>query len=188
MECIYIIAEKPVKTYRPFISPSRRKKLYETIWMLNQETDVIQLQLTQLKSNVAPKKEACTCIDPTTCTHELKLLPGTAQSCSNWGLTITNRDSSNELSVQTTIRSIADLSNFIREAFTVFKYHDTMDHTVLPQNKGKDFIPVTNRTLHIESAVRDLVGTLGLTVTEQDKRNDEMLARSLVRSLADTIF
>lgn len=177
LECVYKVPERPVKSFRPFISPSRRKKLFETMWMLNNESDRIQLQLNELKSQLA-QKEACTCIDPTHCSHNLKLLPST-QPYSQWGLTITSNHNG-ALHVQTSIQSVSDLSNFVQEAFNVFKYSINIDQ--FPQNNRQDVILVTNKTLKVELAVRNFVSALDFTTTEQEKRHGHILAKSLIKT------
>lgn len=179
LNCIYKISEKPNKLYRPFISPAKRKALMETIWMLKNESDCIQLQLSQLQSEMQ-KKEVCTCIDPTQCTHKLKLL--SPQNSSDWGLTITSKKNGT-LFVQTSIRSLSDLSKFVTEAFTVFKYSFNLSSSTTPSpTGGSQLIPVTNKTLKVENAVRSLVGRLGQPTPAFDDRGCLSIAKSLIKS------
>ncbi|CAO3620485.1 unnamed protein product [Mucor hiemalis] len=146
--------------------------------MLKNESDSIQLQLSELQSELK-KKEICTCIHPTYCIHNLKLLPS-IQDNNEWGLTITSKENGT-LYVQTTIRSLSDLSRFVTEAFTVFKFSFNLATTPSTAG-GNQLIPVTNKTLKVENVVRNLVSTLGQPTSTFDDRRCHFIAKSLIQS------
>ncbi|KAL9546906.1 hypothetical protein MBANPS3_006430, partial [Mucor bainieri] len=179
LECIFKLTEKPTKSIKPSISPAKRNKLFDTIWCLNQEADLIQLQLAQLQeSSNSNSPIPCQCPEPTQCPHIKSLLPLThsssasasasssssalaSSSSSTWHLTISNNHRGIQL--QTSIQSMSDLSFFIREAFSVFVYGDRLPGIDQQQQHGfserrhpKQLLAVTHKSLAVEAAFRSV--------------------------------
>ncbi|KAF1798354.1 Zn(2)-C6 fungal-specific transcription factor [Mucor lusitanicus] len=180
LECIFKLTEKPAKSIKPSISPAKRNKLFDTIWCLNQEADLIQLQLAQLQeSSNSNSPIPCQCQDPTQCQHIKSLLPLThsasasssasaststlassassaSSSSSTWHLTISNNHRGIQL--QTSIQSMSDLSFFIKEAFSVFIYGDRLPgHQDFSERRNpKQLLAVTHKSLAVEAAFRSV--------------------------------
>ncbi|KAK4515327.1 fatty acid alpha-hydroxylase [Mucor velutinosus] len=166
LECIFKLTEKPTKLIKTSISPAKRNKLFDTIWCLNQEADLIQLQLAQLqKSSNSNSPIPCQCLDPSQCQHIKSLLPLThstapsassTSSSSTWQLTISNNHRGIQL--QTSIQSMSDLSFFIKEAFSVFIYGDKLPgHQDFSERRNpKQLLAVTHKSLAVEAAFRSV--------------------------------
>ncbi|KAI8641894.1 hypothetical protein BD408DRAFT_388008 [Parasitella parasitica] len=150
LECIFKSTEKPSRSAKPsVISPARRNKLFDTIWFLNQEADMVQLQLSQLQNGTSTP---CQCQTPTACQHIKSLLPTSNPPSATWNLTISN--SCRGIQLQTSIRSVSDLSSFIQEAFSAFVFGDKLPvHQDVSEGwDSKQVLAVTHKSLAIEKA------------------------------------
>lgn len=151
MTCIFKFTETTIKAPKPVISTSKRNKLFDAVWTLKKESESIQLQLSQLRSILEPTP-SCGCLDP--CTHNLKLLP--KQTSSSWEVTISsNRNGFAQF--QTTVQSLSDLSKFLNEAVALLRCNGYIDK--LSEASGKQVLPVTYKTLKVESLIRRLMGS-----------------------------
>ncbi|KAI9487410.1 MAG: hypothetical protein EXX96DRAFT_553111 [Benjaminiella poitrasii] len=159
LECVYKISEKPSKPVsKPTVSLVKRNKLFEAVWLLKQETDTIQFQLSQLKNALT------TTTTPTTITNEAKQSQDTiqtlpAQSSMGWKLTITSKSNNHELHLQTSIRSMADLSFFLKEAFSVFTRDSQqhLHHSPTDLASSTQFLPITLKCFKTEETFRNVV-------------------------------
>jgi hypothetical protein len=144
---VYKITEKPTKIYKPIVSPAKRNKLFDAIWLLEEQTEIIQLQLSQLKKDTATVTETAEsqCVEPSHCKN-LKLLP--KQSSSQWELTISSNNRG--IHLQTSIRSMADLLAFLKEAFSVFVYDDFDLGRNFPETGARESLAVTNKVMKFE--------------------------------------
>jgi hypothetical protein len=133
--------------------------LFDAIWLLEEQTQIIQLQLSQLKNNTAATTAAateataaaeCQCVEPNHC-QNLKLLP--KYSSSQWELTITSNNRG--IHLQTSIRSMSDLSAFLKEAFSVFVYDQEIDRN-FSETGARQSLTVTNKMMHFERLVYNM--------------------------------
>lgn len=144
---MYKAAEKPSKVHTLIISPAKRNKLFDAIWLLEEQTEITQLQLSQLKSNAetTATEATCHCVEPSRCQH-LKLLP--KQSSSQWDLTISCNNRG--IHLQTSIRSMSDLLAFLKEAFSVFIYDDFDLKRNFSETGARQTLILSNRMMKFE--------------------------------------
>lgn len=181
LKCIYKFTETPTKSPKPVVSSSKRNKLFDAIWTLKKESENIQLQLSQLQSNLEPQR-ACECKE--LCTHNLKLLP--RQSSSRWGVTMTSNQKG-IIHFQTTVQSMSDLSKFLTEAFSFLQYNGYIQQ--LSESNGKQILRVTYKTLKVETLIRNLIGTVMQNNPPSEATLiDEHQRRKLKREIIDKYF
>ncbi|KAI8053137.1 uncharacterized protein B0P05DRAFT_600349 [Gilbertella persicaria] len=160
LDCIFKITEKPNRPYKPAISTSKRNKLYEAIWTLEDETENIQLELSRLK-NIANNE--CKCTDPNKC-QAIQTLPSSSHT--RWALTISSNQ--HGIHLQTNIRSMADLASFLQEAFGVFVNEGkfSINHS-LSELDGRQVVPLTFQSLGYERMFRPLFSAVTATQVAQ---------------------
>lgn len=106
LECLYVITEKPTLKDKPNIPTSKGKKLFESIWFLEEDILGLQYELSKLKSQPYP----------------VKALPST--SSEKWGLTI--KSDNDGIHVETSIQSVQDLSSFLNHVSSTFSFRQSI--------------------------------------------------------------
>ncbi|KAI8350592.1 hypothetical protein EDC96DRAFT_519337 [Choanephora cucurbitarum] len=161
LDCVFKVTEKPDRSYKPGISSSKRNKLYETIWYLEEETENIQFELSQLKMTASNQSKPTTEEED----YHIKTLP--ASSKTQWALTISN--SRHGIQLQSNIRSMTDLASFLEEAFNVFIKEGkfSISHPI-SELDGKQTLPLTFQSLEYEGIFRPLFSAANTPRTTQD--------------------
>ncbi|KAI8380038.1 hypothetical protein BD560DRAFT_388244 [Blakeslea trispora] len=160
LDCIFIVTEKPDRSYKPAISSSKRNKLYETIWLLEEETENIQFELSQLKMTARNQSR------PTSNDNcHIRTLPSSSQT--QWALTISN--SRHGIQLQSNIRSMTDLASFLEEAFNVFIKESklSISHSI-SELDGRQIVPLTFQSLKYEGMFRPLFSATSSSRSIQD--------------------
>lgn len=134
VNCIYKDIERPAKPKKN-ISMTEQHRLLNAVWVLKQQAERLQLQLSQIK-----REATCRICNQLNCQHN------------SWSLTISS--SNRGIHVETSVKTLSDLEKFLKEGLASFDTQNTIRSC--SDTGGRRMLSVTYPIMKIELLINDI--------------------------------